>query len=69
MESLAYHAFVPAKVTYEGKRADKARTSCELYDPGFHGLRAQCSTCGPFARRDGVCVLCDSDHPVRALSG
>jgi hypothetical protein len=67
--SISYFAFVPATVTYEGKRADKARTSCELYDPGFHGWRAHCSTCGPFARREGVCPICDAPHPLRAPPG
>jgi RNA polymerase subunit RPABC4/transcription elongation factor Spt4 len=69
IEALAYFALVPATVTYEGKRADKARTSCELYDPGFHGLEANCSSCGPFARRDGVCPLCDAPRPLRASPG
>jgi len=55
---LSYRAFVPAKVTYEGKRADKARTSSGLYDPGFHGVRADCKQCGPFARQEGACPLC-----------
>ena len=69
IETITYRAFVPARVTYEGKRADKARTSCELYDPGFHGVRADCKACGAFARRVGVCPLCDSPGPLRPLPG
>jgi hypothetical protein len=32
-EEVRYLAMVPARVVYEGKRADKARTSTELHEP------------------------------------
>src|SRR5438309_1056841 len=38
-EELRYIALVPARVTYEGKRAEKARSSSELHDAGFHWSR------------------------------
>jgi hypothetical protein len=60
IDSVTYRAFVPASVTYEGKRAGKARTDCDLYDPGFHGLRAECKGCGVFDRREAGCPVCDS---------
>ena len=44
-EELRYLAFLPAKVSYEGKRADKARSSIEPHDDGFHGVRAECRAC------------------------
>src|SRR6185369_2928911 len=36
-EEVRYVALVPARVNYQGKRADKARTPTELHEPGFHG--------------------------------
>jgi hypothetical protein len=69
MEALAYFALVPATVMYEGKRAEKARTHCELYDPGFHGLWASCPTCGRFGRSVEACPLCDAPHPLRVPPG
>src|SRR5262249_10248505 len=45
-EQLRYFAFVPARVVYEGKRAEKARTATELHEEGFHGYRADCRDCG-----------------------
>ena len=41
-EEVHYLAMVPARVAYQGKRADRARTSTELHDPGFHGYRVDC---------------------------
>jgi len=64
-QTLTYRAFVPAGVVYEGKRADKAQTRCGLYDEGFHGVRAECKRCGPFAERADACPVCDAPGPLR----
>jgi hypothetical protein len=66
IDSVSYRAFVPANVTYEGKRAGKARTECDLYDAGFHAFRAECKSCGTFDPREGVCPVCDAPGPIRA---
>jgi RNA polymerase subunit RPABC4/transcription elongation factor Spt4 len=58
-------AFVPAKVSYEGKRADKAQTAIEPHDPGFHGYRVDCKSCGTVAELRGRCPLCASTEPLR----
>ena len=65
-EELRYVAFVPARVVYEGKRADKARTSTELHDDGFHGYRVDCRDCGTVAELTDACPLCDAPAPLRA---
>jgi hypothetical protein len=58
-------AFVPAKVVYEGKRAQKAQTAIEPYDPGFHGYRVDCKMCGVASELEGRCPLCASKGPLR----
>jgi hypothetical protein len=58
-------AFVPAKVVYEGARAEKARTAVEPHDPGFHGYRVDCKTCGTVAELVGSCPLCATTGPLR----
>jgi hypothetical protein len=58
-------AFVRAKVVYEGKRAEKAQTAIEPHDPGFHGYRVDCKTCGTVAELRGSCPLCGSSEPLR----
>jgi hypothetical protein len=58
-------AFVPAKVVYEGKRAQKAQTAIEPHDPGFHGYRVDCKRCGTVAELAGGCPLCESTGPLR----
>jgi hypothetical protein len=58
-------AFVPAKVVYEGKRAQKAQTAIEPHDPGFHGYRVDCKTCGTVAELVERCPLCASTGPLR----
>jgi hypothetical protein len=65
IDSVFYRAFAPARVTYEGKRAGKARTDCDLYDPGFHGIRAECKSCGAFDPRSGACLVCAEPSPAR----
>jgi hypothetical protein len=57
-------AFVPAKVVYEGKRG-KAQTAIEPHDPGFHGYRVDCKTCGIVAELVERCPLCGATGPLR----
>jgi hypothetical protein len=64
-EELRYTALIPARVIFQGKRADKARTSTELHDPGFHGLHAVCADCGPVAAVSECCPLCARPGPLR----
>jgi hypothetical protein len=64
-EELRYLALVPARIAYQGKRADKARTSTELHEPGFHGYRVDCADCGTVARLDDRCALCAAPGPLR----
>lgn len=64
-EEIQYFAMVPASTAYEGKRADKARTQSEINDPGFHGFKASCKTCGVFAELRDRCALCDAPGPLR----
>ena len=68
-EQVRYVAFVPARVDYEGKRAEKARTSIELQDDGFHGVRVDCRDCGTIAAQTDACPLCDAPGPLRARPG
>ena len=64
-EEVRYIAFMPARATYEGKRAEKARTSVEMHDAGFHGYRVDCKICGTVAELEGACPLCDAAGPLR----
>jgi hypothetical protein len=64
-EELRYIAFVPARVAYEGKRAEKARSSTELCDDGFHGYRVDCRDCGTVAELADACPLCNAPAPLR----
>jgi hypothetical protein len=59
-ERLTATAFVPAHVTYEGKRANKARTQTAPEDPGFHAFRVECKGCRSIVERSGACSLCSS---------
>jgi len=68
-EEVRYVAFLPARVTYEGRRAEKARSATELHDPGFHGWRTDCRTCGTVAERTGGCPLCEAPGPLRPRPG
>ena len=51
-------AYVPAVVTYEGKRAAKARTQTAPEDEGFHAFRVECKECKNVAERREPCPLC-----------
>lgn len=64
-DELRYIAFLPAHVTYEGKRAEKARSAMELHDDGFHGYRVDCKNCGIVSERTDVCPLCEAAGPLR----
>jgi hypothetical protein len=68
-EEIGYVAFVPARVEYEGKRAEKPRTSTELHEPGFHGARVDCRTCGTVAAKTDACPLCEAPAPLRPRPG
>src|SRR6266540_514227 len=68
-EEVRYLAFVPATVAYEGDRAERARTSTELDDAGFHGYRVDCKDDGTVAERTDVCPLCETLGPIRARPG
>jgi hypothetical protein len=68
-EQVRYVAFVPARVLYEGKRAEKARTTTELHEDGFHAFRADCRDCGTVAEQIDACPLCDAPAPLRARPG
>lgn len=64
-DSIVYGAFVPADVVYQGKRADKARTSYGLEDAGFHGVRVDCTACGVLEASPEGCPLCGEPGPIR----
>ena len=64
-EEVRYIAFMPARAAYEGKRAEKARTSVEMHDAGFHGYRVDCKVCGTVAELKNRCPLCDAKGPIR----
>jgi hypothetical protein len=56
---LTASAYVPARVSYGGARAQKARSNVAPEDPGFHAFRIECKVCrhATTAPR-GTCVLC-----------
>lgn len=68
-EEVRYVAMVPARVVYAGKRAEKARTSTELHEPGFHGYRVDCVDCGTVAELTDRCALCARPGPLRERPG
>ena len=68
-EELRYIAFLPARVAYEGTRAEKARTTTELLDNGFHGYRVDCKSCGTVTAPLVTCPLCDASGPLRERPG
>ena len=64
-EEIVFFGFVPAETSYEGKRAEKARTDVDLYDEGFHGFQAWCKSCGVFNQVKHQCPLCTAPGPLR----
>jgi hypothetical protein len=67
-EELRYIAMVPARVSYEGRRAGKPQCGTELLDEGFHGYRVDCRSCRTVALRE-TCPLCDAPPPLRVRPG
>ncbi len=65
-ETLAYTAMLPARVVYDGGRAQKARTTAGMEDDGVHGLRVDCASCGVVAEATGACPLCAATGPLRS---
>lgn len=65
-EETRFIALLPARVVYEGLRAEKARSSHELHEPGVHGYRIDCRDCGTVAELKDRCPLCESPGPLRA---
>lgn len=57
-ELMTAQAIVPARVVYEGKRAQKARTDTTPDDEGFHALDVTCKSCRIIVRATGACPLC-----------
>ena len=68
-EEVKYLAMVPGLVTHDGRRAERARTSTELLDPGLHGYRVDCDTCGTVAELEDRCPLCATPAPLRPRPG
>ena len=68
-EEVRYIAFVPARVAYQSKRAEKARSSTELHEEGFHGARVDCRDCGTVAELTERCPLCEAPGPLRVRPG
>ena len=64
-EEVRYDAMVPVRTVHHGTRADKPRTSTEILDPGFHGFRASCKSCGVFSELRDRCPMCAAPGPVR----
>jgi len=58
LEEVRVSAYVPIRVAWEGKRAEKPRTTTEFFDPGFHAFRITCADCGPVVEHIGGCPLC-----------
>lgn len=68
-EEVKYLALLPARVVYEGHRAERARSVIEAHDEGFHGYRVDCRGCGTVAERLDSCPLCAAPAPLRARPG
>jgi hypothetical protein len=68
-EEVRYVAFLPARVAFEGKRAEKARDLSLPHENGFHGARVDCRGCGTVAERTDVCPLCGAPGPLRTRPG
>jgi hypothetical protein len=69
LEEVRLVALLPARVRYEGARAEKARKERETYDPGFHGYRVDCADCGTVAELVEHCPLCQAPAPLRPRPG
>ncbi len=69
-EEIRYLAFLPARVDYQGNRAERPRTTTEPHDDGFHGVRAACRDCGrTIVEWSDACPLCGAPGPLRPRPG
>jgi hypothetical protein len=57
-EQLTAKAFAPARVVYEGKRAEKPRAQAGPEEPGFHPFEVTCKTCDRVVLPEASCPLC-----------
>lgn len=64
-EEVRFIALCPARVHYANGRAEKPRTSHELGDDGFHGIRVDCADCGTVATAEAQCPTCAAPGPLR----
>lgn len=64
-EEFRFTAMVPARVAYEGRRAEKPHTTTEMHEAGFHAYAATCLDCGEASLANGACPLCDQPGPLR----
>ncbi len=68
-DELKLVAMIPARVSYERGRAEPPRTTVELNDPGFHGMKLLCADCGVVGELTDRCPLCAAPGPLRARPG
>jgi hypothetical protein len=57
-EQMRATAFVPARVVYEGRRANKAHACAAPEEAGFHAIRVECKSCHRAAEPNGGCAIC-----------
>jgi transposase InsO family protein len=57
-EQLTAKAFAPARVVYEGKRAEKPRAQAGPEEPGFHPFEVACKACDRVVSPKAPCPLC-----------
>jgi hypothetical protein len=67
-EQLSAKAFAPARVVYQGKRADKPRPQAGPEEPGFHPFEATCKGCGRVVETTDPCPLCGGDSNATCAS-
>jgi RNA polymerase subunit RPABC4/transcription elongation factor Spt4 len=69
-EEIRYFGFLPARVAYEGRRAERAKSSTEPHESGFHGYLAVCRVCQQtIAELTESCPLCGGPGPLRVRPG
>ncbi len=59
--SASAKAFTPARVVYEGRRADKPRAQAVPEEPGFHAFQTQCKVCRRVVETRDPCPLCGGE--------
>ena len=67
-EQLTAKAFAPARVVYEGKRADKPRPQAGPEEPGFHPFEAVCKVCERGIETKDPCPVCGGDSSLTTTS-